>query len=183
MIDKLTLRRRLRSGPEMMDVGEARYTVKERDALIHDNERMMERETRLVNEALADEDRMQALDARAFEAERRLGATVEQNRSLRAWIRELRDTQEQRGLEAADPLYSMLLERIDPLIKADPAPESIDGARLLELVGLCEAYEKRKGEWPAVVETHSKNCAVQGCRKPVAHSNSRWCEFHTEQTL
>ena len=73
----------------------------------------------------------------------KLGSATEQNRSLRAWIRELRDTQEERGQVPADPLYSMLMERIDPLVKADPAPDSADGIRLVALAELCEAYEKR----------------------------------------
>lgn len=92
----------------------------------------------------------------------RLGSVTDQNRYLRKWIAELRDTQEERGHEPADPLYSMLIERIEPLMKADPAPESIDGARLLELVGLCEAYEKRKGEWPAAVEKPPCECPQEG---------------------
>lgn len=91
----------------------------------------------------------------------RLNATVEQNRFLRNWIRQLRDTQEERGEEPADRLYSMLLERIEPLMNADPATDSIDGARLLELVALCEAYEKRNGEWPAVVERHEHNWVIE----------------------
>ena len=31
------------------------------------------------------------------------------------------------------------------------------------------------------VETHGRNCAVQGCRKAATHG--RWCEFHATQTL
>lgn len=73
----------------------------------------------------------------------------EQNRFLRAWIRELRDTQEDRGQAPADPLYSMLLERIDQLMKADPAADSPDGVRLVTLAELCEAYEKRVFEKPS----------------------------------
>ena len=78
--------------------------------------------------------------------ESRPGRTEEQNRSLRAWIRELRDTQEERGQDAADPLYSMLLDRINPLVEADPAADSADGIRLVALTELCEAYEKRDVE-------------------------------------
>ena len=84
------------------------------------------------------------LGRRIKELESRLGSATEQNRSLRAWIRELRDTQEERGQVPADPLYSMLMERIDPLVQADPAPDSADGIRLVVLAELCEAYE---GVW------------------------------------
>lgn len=94
-----------------------------------------------------------ALTGRAERAESRLGSVEDQNHSLRTWIRELRDTQEDRGQEPADPLYSMLLERIESLMQADPAPDSAEGVRLVALADLCEAYEKRKGSWPTAVET------------------------------
>ena len=54
--------------------------------------------------------------------------------------------------EVATNVVNMLMERIEPLVKADPEPESAEGVRLLALTELCEAYEKRRGAWPAGVE-------------------------------
>lgn len=115
---------------------------------------------------------------------RRPSKSEEQNRYLRKWIAELRDTQEERGHEPADPLYSMLIERIEPLVAADPVPDSADGVRLVVLTELCEAYEKRKGSWPSAVETADPSeIAGQRCPDCSPMQKVHWsdCRFAVEK--